>query len=894
MATIVNEIDKALQATFPRYTTVDGVANFTWVKYADDASGTNMSDSPTGKAYIGFAFNKTTATESTTPSDYTWSLVRGSDGTSTFAATVYLQQSTQPSAPTGGSYNFSNSTLTAPSGWSTSQPTTATTPTWAARFTFTTTTAGATVTGGTWSTPVSVAQSGGAGSGTPGSQTAIAYLYQWGSATPSAPTGTSTLTWATAANSAYTGSDGWAIAAPTNPGFPGWRLYVATVSVTASGGTASSTVSYSGAAISAWSQNGQNGAPGVKSAAVTAYQWALSAPTASGTATYTWATGKYDNVPSTGWTATKGSAPGNGYTLYEASVRLVDSSGATTSNIDWTTASIAGIAFVSSGGGKGDQGASAKRAYVLVSGATLSVTPTTSTVTGNAFPATGTWGETNAWQATPPNPSAGQSVFQADGIFDPVANQTVWNVPYLSALKVGSLSAISANFGAMTAGSIDLGTGTASWHVDPTGNQWAGASSYAAAPFRVSNAGFMWAQGATLKSVTILADDGSTLFKTSQSLAQQVASNPNLCPTPIGMQVYNGATGNRNGDVRFGDGQYIWMPPTSDNSFTGALSGALRIPANAKYTVSFDAYCTDNSGRQLIVDVQGTGVDSTGITIAPPSTGPTRYSFTETMPSGTNGDASLRMFTVQAGGGTFVISSIKVELGNTVTPWCDSIITKANASTYIQYAAIDIAYINKASITDLSALNAYTGTLHVGGGGICVGDYTGYSWVPAGQSGAYFGAGGILLGSANNGKYFQVTTDGNMYAPGFKLENAQLTLTNPVIVNPQVQSGFSASIASTSNNYYWTVSHQNKSAYGGSYNAVPANGSGNYSYNWSVSTNSICVASLGAAPTGQQNSLYANSQGGTGEFDFYLTCIVTDLNTNISKTTGTLVTMNFT
>ncbi|MGK5024587.1 hypothetical protein [Janthinobacterium sp. RB2R34] len=53
---------------------------YTWVKYGDSASGAGLSDSPAGKAYIGLAYNKPTAAESTTPSDYEWSLIKGTDG----------------------------------------------------------------------------------------------------------------------------------------------------------------------------------------------------------------------------------------------------------------------------------------------------------------------------------------------------------------------------------------------------------------------------------------------------------------------------------------------------------------------------------------------------------------------------------------------------------------------------------------------------------------------------------------------------------------------------------------------------------------------------------------------------------------------------------------------
>lgn len=55
---------------------------YTWIKYATSDTGTGMSDSPTGMTHIGIAVNKTTAIKSTTASDYTWSLIKGSDGVS--------------------------------------------------------------------------------------------------------------------------------------------------------------------------------------------------------------------------------------------------------------------------------------------------------------------------------------------------------------------------------------------------------------------------------------------------------------------------------------------------------------------------------------------------------------------------------------------------------------------------------------------------------------------------------------------------------------------------------------------------------------------------------------------------------------------------------------------
>lgn len=58
----------------------DGSTLYTWIKYADNASGGGISDNPSGKKYIGLAYNKTVPTESSVASDYTWSLIQGADG----------------------------------------------------------------------------------------------------------------------------------------------------------------------------------------------------------------------------------------------------------------------------------------------------------------------------------------------------------------------------------------------------------------------------------------------------------------------------------------------------------------------------------------------------------------------------------------------------------------------------------------------------------------------------------------------------------------------------------------------------------------------------------------------------------------------------------------------
>lgn len=61
----------------------DADKSYTWIKYADNADGTGISSNPVGKAYIGFAFNKKVPMEDTDksndPSNYKWSLIKAND-----------------------------------------------------------------------------------------------------------------------------------------------------------------------------------------------------------------------------------------------------------------------------------------------------------------------------------------------------------------------------------------------------------------------------------------------------------------------------------------------------------------------------------------------------------------------------------------------------------------------------------------------------------------------------------------------------------------------------------------------------------------------------------------------------------------------------------------------
>lgn len=191
------------------------------------------------------------------------------------------------------------------------------------------------------------------------------------------------------------------------------------------------------------------GEPGKQSASPMVYQWAITIPSGPvGTSTYTWATDDFTPTPS-GWYTSPPAAPGSGYTLWGASVQLIALATDVTSTINWT------LAGITARGNSGTAGSSARICYTKTTLSSLNSTPSTITTSGSSsFPPNDSWGTGTVWQATPQTIVAGESVWQSDGIYSPSSGNTVWNVPYLSTLKVGSLSAISANLGTITAGSI--------------------------------------------------------------------------------------------------------------------------------------------------------------------------------------------------------------------------------------------------------------------------------------------------------------------------------------------------------------------------------------------------------------------------------------------------------
>ena len=173
--------------------------------------------------------------------------IDGTDGTSTFTAPIFRRSATTLSAPTGGTFNFGTNTLTAPTDWYTAVPS-GTDPIYQATFQFSVSGDTGTVTAGTWSAPVIIAENG--TNGTDGLSTFTFAVHKRASSAPSTPSGGS---YNFTTNTITAPSD-WSEAIPsgTDP------VYISTTKAQISGATGTDS-SLSWTAPVLFVQNGEDG-----------------------------------------------------------------------------------------------------------------------------------------------------------------------------------------------------------------------------------------------------------------------------------------------------------------------------------------------------------------------------------------------------------------------------------------------------------------------------------------------------------------------------------------------------------------------------------------------------------------------------------------------------------
>ena len=249
--------------------------SFTWIAYANSSDGsveftTNSWD--TGgieRSYLGLAVNKSTASESTNPLDYTWQRFAGldgssgSDGLNNARPLIYIRSSTAPTLPTATcTYTFSTSALVGlNNGWTLEIPADNGLPCWVTSATAASTTDTDTINSSEWASPVQLVSSG-----SDGISTATLYLYKRATSQPSLPADIITYTFSTGFMDNIT--NGWSQSAPANDGSSLWITQA----------TAIGTGSTDTIGLAEWTEpvvlatNGTNGTNGVDgTAAISGY-----------------------------------------------------------------------------------------------------------------------------------------------------------------------------------------------------------------------------------------------------------------------------------------------------------------------------------------------------------------------------------------------------------------------------------------------------------------------------------------------------------------------------------------------------------------------------------------------------------------------------------------------
>lgn len=192
-------------------------------------------------------------------------------------------------------------------------------------------------------------------------------------------------------------------------------------------------------------QDGTNGTDGLSVAEVSIFKRSATAITTAPTGgSFNFSTNTL--TPPSTWSATVPS--GTDPVYISRAVASISGTTGTDSSLTWSTPT---VSFQN-----GDTGATGSSARIMYARIASNPTPVSGSVvvTGDARPTgaegSAVWGAAFnvTWYANDPDTSSNNSLFVADGIYN--GTNTTWSTPYIAALKVGALSAVSTNTGSLT------------------------------------------------------------------------------------------------------------------------------------------------------------------------------------------------------------------------------------------------------------------------------------------------------------------------------------------------------------------------------------------------------------------------------------------------------------
>jgi hypothetical protein len=194
------------------------------------------------------------------------------------------------------------------------------------------------------------------------------------------------------------------------------------------------------------------------------------------------------------------------------------------------------------------------------------------------------------------------------------------------------------------------------------------------------------------------------------------------------------------------------------------------------------------------------------------------------------------------------------------------------------------------------SLTAASGTLGsltlANGGNVRSANSNGWGyWPSAGQGGImYLGAEGFQLGNYNDGKYLHAYANGNLFMPGFAMQDGQLTLTSPIIVQPQISNpNFGTFSVSLGGN--WTAGGSGKIVLMGSRSASITGGTDPKTIRWSLENSGDATIIITAGQGTATVTLRSNTGQAPATGTATLTCTVTSAN-GLSAVTAIDVTSN--
>ena len=361
-----------------------------------------------------------------------------------------------PATPTGGSYSFTNKTAVPPTGnvtWVTEENLSndvgvvyESSATFSRMGNY-----GNNTNPPSWSTPRLRSQSG--------ALRTTLRLYQWSNAAPVFIAGAETIyDWLDGAHGGAVNLGDWTLTLGTNPGGAGSKLWIAERVIESESSASAITVDWDDGNTSIYTTDAGS-VPGGKSKTVDIYHWAASPPLSPvQNSTYNWASDTLSNIPNSPqvWYENPPASPTPGFTLWKIEVRLQEEQSVSDTTVYWSNYSAKAVGYAGEPGsdgqaGEAGSGVSARRAYGVRS--TLETIPpgAADVVSGDNLPSTPVWNYPWTWSYNANFTLVpGEAIYQSDGFYDPVADQTTWEQPYLSSFKVGNLSAISATTGELT------------------------------------------------------------------------------------------------------------------------------------------------------------------------------------------------------------------------------------------------------------------------------------------------------------------------------------------------------------------------------------------------------------------------------------------------------------